>query len=100
MAACAAWSPCAAIRSIRSRATPRSGPPLRGAKITDFVRDKQTSTLKYDLRGKTYSIEYTMNKDGTFTFVYTDADGERTTETHRRREKGKDKGKPKKDERE
>ena len=77
-----------------------AGRPLRGAKITDFVRDKQTSTLKYDLRGKTYSIKYTMNKDGTFTFVYTDADGERTTETHRRREKGKDKGKPKKDERE
>lgn len=86
------------MHTVRSKGIPAT--LLPSLMVVGTREDKKTSTLKYDLRGKTCSIEYTMNKDGTFTFVYTDGDGERTTETHRRREKGKDKGKPKKDERE
>ena len=75
-----------------------AGLPLRGAKIIDFTRDdeKKTYTLKYELAGKTLSWKYTINKDDTYTFVYTDAAGKATTETYRRRER-KDDQPPKKD---
>ncbi len=74
-----------------------AGEPLRGAKITAFIRDddKQTYTLKYDRQGKTLSVMYIINKDGTYTFVSTDKNGKETTETYRRRER-KD-GPPQKD---
>ncbi len=74
------------------------GQPLRGAKITDFTRDddKKTYSLKYELRGKPLSVRYTIGKDGTYAFVYTDGAGKETAETYRRRE-GKN-GPPKKDE--
>ena len=74
------------------------GQPLRGAKITDFTRDdvKQTYTLKYDLRGQSFSWKYTINKDSTYSFVFTDGDGKETAETYRRRER-KDGPPPKKD---
>lgn len=66
-----------------------AGRPLRGAKITDFIRDDnlKTYTLQYDLQGKSQSVKYTMNKDGTFTFAYTDSAGKESTETYRRRER-------------
>ena len=72
-----------------------AGEPLRGAKITDFVRDdeKKSYTVRYELRGQKLSWNYTINKDGTYKFVYTDAAGEKTTETLRRRE-GKGGGQP------
>ena len=65
------------------------GQPLRGAKITEFTRDdaKQSYTLKYELRGNTLSLKYTIGKDGTYTFASTDATGRETVETHRRRER-------------
>lgn len=76
-----------------------AGRPLRGAKITDFTRDdeKKTYALKYEVQAKTLSVKYTIDKDGTYTFVYTDAAGKETSETLRRREK-KDGSPPKKDE--
>ncbi len=81
-----------------------AGQPLRGAKITDFVRDdvNKTYTLKYDFRGVTQSIRYRINDDGTYTFVYRDGSGRESTETYRRREepeaKKKDTQKKKKNE--
>ncbi len=82
------------IRNDRVEPQPRdtpirpSGRPLRGAKITDFVReeDKKTYTVKYELQGKTHSVRYTMNREGNYTFVFTDGDGKSTTETYTRRE--------------
>jgi len=76
-----------------------AGFPLRGAKITGFDRDdeKKIYTLKYELQDKTLSWKYTINKDDTFTFVYTDANGEETTETYHRRERKEGDQLPKKD---
>ncbi len=66
-----------------------AGQPLRGAKITEFVRDdaNQAYRLKYELRGKTLSVMYTIQKDGTYAFVFTDAAGRETSETYRRRDR-------------
>ena len=93
------------IRSDRVDPQPRDNPirppgePLRGAKITDFIRDdeKNTYTLKYDLQGKTNAVKYTINKDGTYSFVYQNANGKETSETYRNRNKQDDKDKDKKD---
>ena len=41
-------------------------------------------------------MKYTINKDGTYTFVYADGNSRETTETYRRRER-KDGPPPKKD---
>lgn len=72
-----------------------AGSPLRGATITDFVRDeaRKTYTVKYDLRGAENSVKYTINKDGSYTFTYQEASGKQTSETYRRRERPDDKGK-------
>lgn len=87
------------VRNDRVEPQPRdipirpAGRPLRGAKITDFIRDdeKRTYTVKYELQGKTHSVSYTINRDNTYTFVFTDGSGKETTETYRRRRpEGKD----------
>jgi hypothetical protein len=72
-----------------------AGRPLRGATITAFTRDDDTKTftLKYDLQGKPHSVKYTVNKDGTYAFAFTDGAGKVTTETYRRRE-GRDRPPP------
>jgi len=72
-----------------------AGAPLRGATITDFVRDeaRKTYTVKYQLRGAENSVKYTINKDGSYTFNYLEASGKETSETYRRRERPDDKGK-------
>jgi hypothetical protein len=64
-----------------------AGRPLRGAKITGFTRDddNKTYTLKYDLQGRSLSVKYSIDKAGTYTFVFSDG-GKVTTETYRRRE--------------
>lgn len=92
------------IRGDQVDPQPRAGPvrpagvPLRGAKITDFSRDddKKRYLLKYEVNGQARSIAYTINNDGTFTFVFADANGKETTEAYRRRELKDGKG-PKKD---
>jgi hypothetical protein len=72
-----------------------AGKPLRGATITDFTRDDdtKTNTLTYSLQGKTHRWRYTINKDGTYVFVFIDGNGKETTETYRRRERPEKKGK-------
>lgn len=79
------------------------GRPLRGAKITDFIRDdvKQVFTLKYEVGSKKSSIKYTINRDGSYDFVFNDANGMQTSETYRnRRQAGKeDQPPPKKENR-
>ncbi len=73
------------------------GRPLRGAKITGFTRDdeKKTYAVVYELAGKTLSVKYTINGDGTYGFVFTDGSGKETTETYRSRPQ-KDEPPPKK----
>ena len=92
-----------AVRGDQVEPQPRDAPvrpagrPLRGAKVTGFTRDddKKAYTLTYELQGQTLSVKYAIEKDGTYTFVYTDGDGKATTETYRRRER-KDGPPPKK----
>ncbi|MBX7106213.1 MAG: YHYH protein [Gemmataceae bacterium] len=72
-----------------------AGRPLRGATITAFTRDEKakTSTLKYDVQGRTHTLRYTDNSDGTWTFTTKDPSGRESTETFRRRdERGQKKG--------
>lgn len=64
------------------------GRPLRGATITDFIRDdaRQSYTLKYDLAGKSHAVKYTLRGDGTCVFVFSDGEGREQSETYRRRD--------------
>jgi hypothetical protein len=92
------------VRGDRIEPQPRdlpirpAGRPLRGAKITDFLRDedKKTYTVEYEFQGKTYSVKYIIGKDNTYTFTFKDGDGKETTETYVRRDR-KDGPPPKKD---
>jgi len=92
------------VRGDRIEPQPRDAPirpagrPLRGAKITEFTRDddRKTYTLKYEIQGKPLTWNYTIGRDGVYTFVYGDRNGMETTETYRRRE-GKDGPPTKKD---
>ncbi len=65
------------------------GRPLRGATITGFTRDdeKKMYAIQYEAQGKTLSVKYTIGKDGTYNFVFTDGAGKETSETYRRRER-------------
>ncbi|CAN5551794.1 YHYH protein [soil metagenome] len=65
-----------------------AGQPLRGAKITGFTHDASTksSTLNYELRGKTLSWKYALEKDNSVRFVFVDGEGKETTETYKRRD--------------
>jgi len=57
-------------------------PPLRDAKITDFVEIKPGSyRLTYDIRGKKGSVSYTLAEDGSVSFVFVDTNGATTKET-------------------
>ena len=60
-------------------------PPLRGARITDFVRDGSRSELTYEDGGESRKIIYTVNADKSVTFLFPDG----RTETFRHR-KGRD----------
>ena len=40
--------------------------------------------VEYDVRGKPHSVQYTIDKNGTFPFVFTDGDGNVTKRTYRR----------------
>ncbi len=80
------------VRGDQVEPQPRDAPvrpgqePLRGARITSFTRDdeKKTYTLKYELRGKTHTVQYTLGKDGAVEFRFTDEAGKETKETYRR----------------
>ncbi|MBU3665823.1 MAG: YHYH protein [Chthoniobacterales bacterium] len=56
--------------------------PLRGARITNFVREGNRSELTYEENGPERRIVYTVNKDGTVTFEFPDG----RKETYSRRE--------------
>ncbi len=83
---------------------PRAGPirpegrPLKGAKITGFTVDneKKNFSLKYEVKGETRKINYKVNPNGTFMFVFVDGKGNEEMETYTRRE-GKGKKDDKKD---
>lgn len=63
--------------------------PLKDAKITDFVRDeaRKTYTVKYDIRGAEHLVQYTIKKDGTYSFTYQDNLGVKTTQEYKQRDK-------------
>lgn len=65
-------------------------PPLRGARITGFKRDdaKKTATVMYQLEGKTHSVSYAIQNNGTYHFVFTDGDGKETVEDYQSRKGG------------
>ena len=81
------------VRDDQVEPQPRDAPvrpaqrPLRGARITKFVRDdaNKTYTLEYELRGKPHTVRYTLGKDGAYAFRFTDSDGKQTTRIYRRR---------------
>ena len=63
--------------------------PLKDAKITDFVRDeaRKTYTVKYDIRGAEHLVQYTIKKDGTYSFTYQDNLGVKTTQEYKQQDK-------------
>lgn len=61
-------------------------PPLRGAKIVGFSEDKPNSyLLTYEISGRTGTVAYTINGDGTVAFRFTDTSGRETNETYQPR---------------
>ena len=56
----------------RARPVRPSLQPLRGARITDFVRDGNRSELTYEEAGKPQKIIYTVNADSSVTFQFAD----------------------------
>jgi hypothetical protein len=60
--------------------------PLRGATVTGFERsdDGKTITLTYEQRGRTGTVRYTQQADGSVHFVFTTPDGTTTEQTYRR----------------
>lgn len=67
----------------RAAAIRPSTKPLRGATITGFVRNHDSSySLEYDLRGESYSISYALLADGGAQFAFTDGSGQIRTQTY------------------
>lgn len=60
--------------------------PLRGATVTGFERsdDGKSITVTYELRGRTGTVRYTQQADGSVNFVFTTPDGATTQQTYRR----------------
>jgi hypothetical protein len=86
------------VRGDQVDPQPHAGPirpegrPLKGARITGFTVDdeKKNFSLKYEVKGETRKINYKVNPNGSFTFVFVDGKGVEETETYTRREgKGK-----------
>lgn len=64
-------------------------PPLRDAKIVDFVaKESGGGKLTYDVRGRTGTVEFALAADGSATFTYVDPQGKSTTETYSARRRG------------
>lgn len=86
------------VRGDQVDPQPHAGPvrpegrPLKGAKITGFTVDdeKKNFSLKYEVKGETRKINYKVNPNGSFTFVFVDGKGNEQSETYTRKEgKGK-----------
>ena len=79
-----------------------AGTPLRGATITDFTNDNMKKfTLTYKVSGQPRTIRYSLEDDGSYTFVFTEADGTTKTEVYRhgQRNPGGGEGRAPRDER-
>jgi phosphatidylethanolamine-binding protein (PEBP) family uncharacterized protein len=64
-------------------------PPLRDAKITDFVEVRPGSyRLTYDVNGKSGTVSYVLGNEGAATFEFVDPQGRKTTETYTPRRRG------------
>jgi len=67
----------------RSRPVREALPPLRGAKVTGFKKNSENSyTLNYTLNGETYTINYSIEKDGKYNFTFIDPSGKERKETY------------------
>ena len=56
-------------------------PPMRDAKITDFIETKPGSyRLTYDVRGKKGTVSYTLASNGSVAFEFVSPDGSTTAE--------------------
>src|SRR5205807_796669 len=92
------------VRDDQVDPQPRASPlrpelkPLRGAKITAFKTDelKTNFSLKYEVQGLTRKINYNLNPNGTWTFIFVNEKGMEQTQTYNRQDRPEKKGKPKK----
>ena len=61
-----------------------AGLPLRGATITDFTSENMKKfTLTYRVNGQPRTIRYSIEDDGSYKFIFTEADGSTKTEVYR-----------------
>ena len=59
-------------------------PPLRGATITGFEADGTSQALlTYEIAGRTGTVAYRRESDGSIAFTFTDPDGRQRSETYR-----------------
>lgn len=57
--------------------------PLPGAKITGYEKQAENKfLLTYQQNGKTGTVGYELNSNGSVTFEFTDTEGKKTTETY------------------
>jgi phosphatidylethanolamine-binding protein (PEBP) family uncharacterized protein len=64
-------------------------PPLRGATIVDFdAPADDTRKLTYEVDGRKGFVEYTVAKDGSTRFTFTDTAGKSTTQSYSPRRRG------------
>ena len=63
--------------------------PMRGAKITNFTETKPGSyQLTYEVQGKSGSVSYTINANGSADFVFVGTNGKSTTESYKANQRG------------
>lgn len=64
-------------------------PPLRDAKITDLKQTRPGShLLTYEIKGKSGTVAYTLNENGSATFEFTDPRGTKAIENYTPRRRG------------
>ncbi|MBS1797044.1 MAG: YHYH protein [Acidobacteria bacterium] len=69
--------------------------PLRGARITGFVLNKDGSVdLTYTVDGETRRINYAVQKDGGYRFEFIDGKGKSTVENYSRSDRRRDENRP------
>ena len=73
-------------------------PPLRGARIVGYESPgADTRKVVYEVGGRKGSVEYTVAKDGSARFTFTDPAGRTTTDTYAPRRPGPGGGPPRQD---
>lgn len=72
--------------------------PLRGAKITDYVQNKDGSiTLTYTINGETRKVIYAVQKDGSYRFEFIDSKGTSRVEDFSGQNRGGGESRPPRD---